>query len=465
MVESRPTEQLAAFVADLTYRSLPRAVVDRARTALLDTLSCGIAGHDSAAARSARSAIRRFTSETGGSVVWATSERMPSPWAAFANAIAARAPKMDDIHLGGKLHPGSFVIPAVLAVAEDLERRGRPVGGERIVEAITAGYEVAVRVSMAAGAAEQRLRGWHPTGTCGPIGAAAAVAKLLGLDAKQTLSAIGLGGDQAAGLSLHHTDGSMVGFFHSAHAAQGGVLGAYLAAEGFRGPGEVLAADDAGLCKALTGQCNAEAITAGLGQRYALMDTGMKPYASCRSTHGAVESAIRLRQEHGFPIESVRQVSVFTNRIAKMQCRHVVLPGNEVPGGSTSMAYSVAAALCDFNVGPKQFLPERMAQPDVQTLAQRVEMIVDEDFDAAYPRRWPCKLEIELENGKTLSRAVDNPPWEPGDPGIRLAGVVERARHLCEEHMAPERLARLADRVENLPDLESVASITTLLAL
>ncbi len=457
---AKPTATLAEFVVNLEYATLPAPVGDRARIALLDTLSCGIAGHQSAAAQSSRKTLRRFGPVQHGSVVWGTSEILPSPWAALANAIAARSPKMDDTHLGGKLHPGSFVIPAILAVAEERERDGRAVSGQLLIEAITAGYEIAVRVSRAAGAAEQRLRGWHPTGTCGPIGAAAAVAKILGLDAKTTLSALGLGGDQAAGLSLHHTDGSMVGFFHSGHAAAGGILGAYLAADGFRGPGEVLASADAGLCRALTGSCDIDQLTSGLGERFSLLETGMKPYASCRSTHGAVESSILLRTQRGFTPESVRRVSVFTNRIANMQCRHVVQPGNKVPGGSTSMAYSVAAAICDLTVGPKQFHPDRMAQADVQQLAQKVGMVVDPDFDAVYPQQWPCKIEIELENGETLSRSVDNPPWEPEDTAVNWHAVQERARHMTEGFMDSYRLTRLISLVEDLPNLKTITPLT-----
>jgi 2-methylcitrate dehydratase PrpD len=456
---ARPTAALADFVAGLRYEALPEAVTQRARVALLDVLSCGIAGYQGPGAQSCRRALRRFGSGSDGSVVWGTTERLHAPWAAMANAIAARTPKMDDTHLGGKIHPGSFVIPAILAVAEDRERDGHRVSGRAVVEAITAGYEIAVRVSVAAGPAEQRLRGWHPTGTCGPVGAAAAASKILGLDAQATLSALGLGGDQAAGLSLHHTDGSMVGFFHSGHAAAGGILGAYLAAEGFRGPVEVLAASDAGLCHALTGQCDVALLTADLGQRFALVETGMKPYASCRSTHGAVDSAIRLRGQHAFSPDSVRRVTVYTNRIAKMQCRHVVQPGNTVPGGSTSMAYSIAAAICDLTVGPKQLVHERMAREDVQRLAQKVEMIVDPEFDAAYPRRWPCRIEIELEDGTTVTRAVDNPPWEPGDESVDWDAVKARAKHITEGYIAPDRLERLISYVEQLEALTTVADL------
>lgn len=461
---TNPSAILAGFVANLKYEDLPAAVANRAKIALLDILSCGIAGHQSPAAQASRKTLRRFGAGPQGCAVWGTADKLSSPWAAMANAIAARSPKMDDTHLGGKLHPGSFVVPAILAVAEQREREGHAVSGHVLIEAITAGYEIAVRTSKAAGAAEQRIRGWHPTGTCGPIGAAAAVARILGLDTRTTLSALGLGGDQAAGLSLHHTDGSMVGFFHSGHAAAGGVLGAYLAADGFRGPGEVLAAADAGLCAALTGNCDVVQLTADLGQRFSLLETGMKPYASCRSTHGAVESSILLRKQRGFSPESVRRISVFTNRIANMQCRHVVQPGNTVPGGSTSMAYSIAAAICDLTVGPKQFAHDRMEQDDVQQLATKVGMIVDPEIDAAYPHRWPCKVEIELENGETLHRSVENPPWEPDDSDVNWQAVGERTKHMTAGFMDAAQIDRLIAQVEDLPNLKSVAPLVQLLS-
>lgn len=453
-----PTAALADFVVNLKCKNLPAAVIDRARVALLDLLSCGLAGAHSAAARSCRSALHRFGGAQHGNVVWGTTEKLSSPWAAMANAIAARVPKMDDIYLGGKLHPGSFVMPALLSAAEDLQREGRTVSGQRAIEAIVAGYEVSARTSQAAGAAEQRLRGWHPTGTCGPIGAAATVSKLLDLDGESTLSALGLGGDQAAGLSLHHSDGSMVGYFHSGHAAMGGLLGAYLAQSGFRGPGEVLAAEDAGLCRALSGQCDVHKLTDQLGERFVLVGTGMKPYASCRSTHGAVHSVIALRREHAFKPDEVRRVVVHTNRIAMMQCRHVVMPPNRVPGGSTSMAYAIAAAICDLDVGPMQLAAERMEQTDVQNLAQHVEMVVDPVFDAAYPQSWPCKVGVELENGRCFERARDNPPWEPEDP-VEWGVLVERFHHMAGDVLPEHKINALISQVADLPNLNSLASI------
>ena len=149
--------------------------------------------------------------------------------AALANGTMVHAFELDDLHKRSIVHPGSVVITPALAVAEYLQG----VSGERFLTAIIAGYEVAARVGMSVGAAHL-VQGWHPTGTHGTLGAAAAASSLLGLTDKQMQHALGIAGSQSAGLMASQF-ASMVKRFHAGRAAQSGVYGAFLARRGFIG--------------------------------------------------------------------------------------------------------------------------------------------------------------------------------------------------------------------------------------
>src|SRR5262249_37717267 len=138
----------------------------------------------------------------GDATVLGTDVRLPAPQAALANGAAAHALEMDDTHRGGSIHLGASVFPAALAAAELVG-----ASGDAVLRAAIAGYEVAARLAMAVRPAAHYRRGFHPTGTCGAFGAAAAAGLVLGLDEAQLAGALGIAGSQAAGSMEFLADG------------------------------------------------------------------------------------------------------------------------------------------------------------------------------------------------------------------------------------------------------------------
>src|SRR5439155_888385 len=170
-------EQLGREVVAIRDGSLPPDVVARALDLLRDHLGVALGG----AGEESSVVLRRGLAALGlrgGATVLGTAERLPAPHAALANGAAAHALEMDDTHQGGSLHLGATVFPAALAAAEL-----GGAGGERVLRAAVAGYEVAARLAMALGPAAHYRRGFHLTATCGAFGAAAAAGVVLGLHA------------------------------------------------------------------------------------------------------------------------------------------------------------------------------------------------------------------------------------------------------------------------------------------
>jgi 2-methylcitrate dehydratase PrpD len=215
--------------------------------------------------------------------IWGRGQRARANDAAFTNGIAAHAFELDDYH-NAKAHPGAVVVPAALAIAERVD-----ASGEDCLLAIVIGYETLIRTAMVLDPIATRKRGWHLTGVAGTLGAAAACASLLRLDAEHTACALGLAGTQSSGLFAFNADGAMSKRFHAGRAAQAGVVAAELAARGFTGPTAFYEADDGGLLRAFSDAPVKERLVTGLGDIYEATQISFKPYSCCGSTHAYID--------------------------------------------------------------------------------------------------------------------------------------------------------------------------------
>lgn len=200
MKPKAPTLELAGWVSQLSYEQLPNQTVDTVRKCLLDAIGCGIYGRDRESSEIISKWVREgscLPSGYRGATGWGDERASFRPHdAALVNGVAVHALELDDFH-NAKLHPGAAIIPAAMAVAEHVG-----ASGKQLLTAIAAGYEVMIRSSKALNPTAARLRGWHLTGVCGPLGAAAASASLIGLDQTRTAWALGLAGTQGSGLLM-----------------------------------------------------------------------------------------------------------------------------------------------------------------------------------------------------------------------------------------------------------------------
>jgi 2-methylcitrate dehydratase PrpD len=248
---------LGEFASNITFEYLPKEVVKRAKACIIDTLGVIIGGIDTEQSRKVVSLVE----EMGGkqeATVFGGKRKAPAINAALANGTTAHALDLDDGHAMAQLHPGSCVIPAALAMSEREDSSGRD-----LITAVIVGYEVMIRIGMAINPGH-RDRGFHSTGTCGVFGAAAACGKILGLDAEEMVSALGLAGTQSSGLLESDHRGTMAKALHAGRAAQNGAYSAMLAKMGFTGPDTILEGRE-GFFRAYGERCRMEEIERGLG--------------------------------------------------------------------------------------------------------------------------------------------------------------------------------------------------------
>lgn len=445
-----PTREVAGWVARLRYGDLPERTKEVARCAILDTAGCGVYGFNTPWANLLLAWARAGGVKADATVWGEARPSLRAADAALVNGTASHAFELDDYH-NAKLHPGAVVVPAAMAMAEKLD-----ANGERLVTAITAGYEVMIRSSLALNPSAARLRGWHLTGVCGPFGAAAACASLLGLDEEQTAWALGLAGTQGAGLWAFNADGTMSKRLHAGKAAHSGVLAAELAALGFTGPTQIYEYDDGGVLKAFSDASDAAPLTRDLGSVYHLDTTAIKPYSCCGSTHSYIDAALELRRRLGAPWDPRRRVKIGLSKVVDVQCGFAYAPSSAL-NAQMSLRYVVAAALADGQVLPPQFTDEKFADPALMALAAGFELVPDPKLDQLYPVHFAGWVAAEAD-GDWVRVDVLDPSGSPAAP-IDARGITEKFRGI-NPHLPVDEIAAVALDIEQ----HSVRDLLTLLA-
>lgn len=431
---------LATRLVALRTAPLSPAVLGRARDLLLDFLGVALGGAPEASSRAVREGLAALGLR-GEAPVLGTADRLPAPQAALANGAAAHALEMDDTHLGGSIHLGASVFPAALAAATLVR-----TDGEQLLRAAVAGYEAAARLAMALGPARHYARGFHPTGTCGAFGAAAAAGLVLGLDAEGVASAFGIAGSQGAGSLEFLADGSWTKRLHPGWAACAGVHAAALARAGFRAPHSILEGRF-GVLQAWSEAPDPAPLLADDGLE--LLRTGIKPHACCRYMQAPIDAVLALRRRHALDPDDIERIEVGLVAAAfPLVCepperkRHPA----SVVDAQFSLPYGVAVALVRGRAGPAEFAPPVLDDPVVRRLLPRVTALRDAALDARYPRAWPAWVRIVRRAQPPVEEHIEHPLGDPEHfpaPAI----LAEKFRLLAARSLPPARVEAILERV------------------
>lgn len=413
------TEQLARWVLGQKRAGIRAATLEQARLYLLDWLGSALAGHGTAVGRRL---LAYAAEQPAGTVPIVGSGLLCSAEvAALVNGGLSHIVEMDDLDRGSVLHPGAVVIPAALAAAAQTDAPGR-----ELLAAIVAGYEVAIRIGEAVG--KKHYFYFHNTSTCGVFGAATAAAWLLGLDQDQLMWALGNAGTQAAGLWQFNADGAMSKHLHAGRAAANGLLAATLATTGFSGARRILEGRR-GFFAAMAPDARPEQVVAGLESRptaFRLEGVSIKPHASCRHTHPAIDAALALRPR--LRDRTVEKVAVETYQAALDLCDNA--QPSTTYAAKFSLHYCIASALCRGHVGLDAFHAGAIHDPAVRALLPRITARTTAAFDARYPAAWPARLVLHLTDGTQLAHTVTHPKGDPENP-LTEAELEEKFRHLA----------------------------------
>jgi len=384
-VNRRPAE----FIVGLRYDDLATSTRVWVRTALMDMLGTCLAGTTTPAAGIARR-FAELTGAAGPAHVLGTETTLAEPAAAFANAVAASALDYDDGHYnGGAGHPGSPIVPAALAVAE---RAG--ASGRQLATAIVAGYEVGVRAGNIL-FPRRPDDVYHMTGTMGTIGAAAAAASVLGLDAERAHNALALAWAHAPMASVPGKVSMIAQFGPMVKESIGwasltGVAAAQLAADGFTAavtPFDLEGADSD--------------FVRSLGSTFVCEESYFKPYAACRYTHAALDAVREIVAREGLTPDGIKRVRVgAVQRAVTLASTHPV----SLEQAQYSFPFTIACLLLEGDAGPAQIAAPRLSDERLLELATRVEVYEHPRAHAEYPAHYSAVGEILTTDGRRFEQ-------------------------------------------------------------
>ncbi len=457
------TDEVVDFITGTQGSDLPDDLIELGKKSILDGLGLALSG---TVAKSGELVATYLSSMalTGLASVLGTRLKVPPRFAAFANGTAIHADDYDDTQLAvGKdrvygllTHPTAPCLPAALAVAE-AER----LSGAELMLAYHVGVEVECKISEAISPRHYQ-HGFHSTATCGPFAAAAAAAKLKGLDAGAIRRALALAGSQSAG--LRENFGSMTKPFHAGRAAESGVVAADFAALGWTTADRILEAPR-GFFQAHGGGFDADAIHGKLGKPWTLLSPGVsiKPHPSGSLTHPGMTEMARLMRAYGITADKVHAIKVGTNHNMPNALIHH-RPTNELQA-KFSMEFCIAILLVEGKAGLAEFTDEVVNRPDVQEMIERIDFGVHPEAEAAGYDKMTTIIDIRLTDGRTVSGRADFGKGSPANP-MSYDEEAEKFRQCAAFAGWPEKKARDAvEMVRHLERLDDVRKLTSLLTL
>ena len=360
------TQSLARFVVEARWDDIPSAVRHQAKRSLMNFFAVALAGCRTGPVEIALRSLAEFSGGRQATIV-GRSERIDALSAAFLNAASANVHDFCDTHVRTVIHPTAPVAPALLALAEL-----RQVSGPDLLLAFVLGNEIQARIGLAISPSHYS-RGWHITSTCGVFGAASGAGKLLGLDDRQMVWALGTAATQAAGLC--ECLGTASKSASVGNAARNGLWSALLAEKGFDGPPEPLAGVQ-GYYNAIAETPDLSLVTDGLGESWEIMATSYKPYPCGFVIHPVLDCVLDWRRDH--PTAEVTRVVVRGNPLLSDRAdRPDVSTGRE---SQVSVQHAVAAALATGRAGLDEFTDICVRDSNVLALRSKVEVTRDPGF-------------------------------------------------------------------------------------
>ena len=443
------TGRLARYMVSARDLPLPAPVVEAAKHRILDTLAAIVSGATLPAGEIA-AAYAKAEGGTPEATVLVSGVRTTRTNAAFANGMSAHADESDDFEPVTKAHPGCAVVPAALAFAEAEDR-----SGAELIAAVTLGYDLSCRLLMALDPDLVRATHRSAEGTGATFGAVGAAASLARFDEAKMRYALSYAAQQTSGLWSWQRDKDHVekAFDFSGMGSRNGAAAASMVQAGFTGVWDVLDGDH-NLIAALSTNPRPEQMVAGLGSRFFITETAIKPFTVGYPIQAPLDALLTLRRQHGLRPDMVRAIVV---RLPPDGAR--IVTDSSMP--DVNVQHLMGVALIDGTVSfEMSHSHERMRDPAVIAVRKKVTVIADPALrDPKAPRSG--LVEVALNDGRTVKHFTRFPPGTKENP-LATAQVNEKARTL----IAPVIGADKADAViAAVGTLETQKSIRPLVAL
>ena len=439
------TRTLAEFAVGHPSRGWSDAVEREAHRTLLNWVGCAIGAARHPTIEAALAAVQEL-SPAAQATILGRAERVDMANAALLNGISSHTFDFDDTHLKTIIHPAGPVASAALALGEHTGASGR-----QLIDALVLGIDVSCRVGNMI-YPDHYDRGWHITSSTGMLGAAAACARLLGLDVSQTTMALGIAASQPIG--VREQFGSMTKPFHPGGAARAGLMSALMARHGYTASARAIEAPR-GLAQTYSAKCDWSEITDALGQRFEISFNSYKPFACGIVIHPSIDGCVQLRNAHALHADDIARIDL------KVHSLVLELTGKKAPRTGLEAKFSVyhacAAGILFGQAAEDEFEDHIVARADVIALRDCIHATVDPAIGEA-----AADVTITCTDGRTLHLLVPHAigsrerPMTDDDLARKFHGLVDPVLDASRAGTLIEQCMRIADA----PDLRALTAAT-----
>ena len=448
------TQQLASYVAQLTYQDIPAPAIDAAKKCILDGAANLICGRYTHTGTKIVEYIKKYPLNGAREQVALLGETPSSlENVLLAHTVMSRCADLDDGSRRAMGHPGCVLVPTALAVGECLH-----CSGSDIIVALVAGYDIYIRVGSIINPSSYRDRGFDATGLCGAVAAAAVAAKLMKLEEKQIQDALGLAALFCGGLIEYQNDGTMGKTLCGAWAAQTGLQAARMAEVGFTGAYAALEGKK-GFAQAFGNVQNYDFVLCDLGKYFCITEVYFKLHACMRGLHSAVDAILSLREEHHLTKETIQEITVWTTPFVQRLSNPAP---HTIVAAQCSLEFCLAAALIHGSLSEEAMLVSCLEDQAVLELCGKIHCRLSEELQeyvGAHPTHWSsvCVEVKKLDN--TVVKTTRHLPM--GEPELPLSWetLVEKLERMTRETPCRNMSAAVAQKISSLENLKDISAL------
>ena len=441
------TEHIATFATSLTYDDLPQRTVAAAKRLLIDTLGCAIGGYHSEPVKISR----RLASHMSGDPparIFVSGQITSLEAATFANTIMVRYLDYNDVYMSLEAAHPSDMIPAILAIAEAYH-----LSGKQFLVATIAAYEVYAALSDSVSLWD---KGWDH-GLFIALGTAAGVGKLLGLTVSQMGEALSLAA--VPNVPLRQTRSGELSMWKGCATAasnRAAIYAVLLAKEGMTGPRSAFEGRH-GIWEQVTGPF----VLGPLGkdnQSFGVERIGIKYFPT--EGHSQLPIWLLLNMRSKVRAQDVQSIHVTTYHFTYSEIGSEPQKWDPTTRETAdhSLPYMMAAALQDGSISVNTFKEDRIRDPALRPLMNRIKIAESEQFTAQYPEKMPCKIEVITNSGEHFVAHGDYPKGHARNP-MSDDEVVKKFMNLCCDSFPAHHCQKVADTVNNLEAIEYVGTL------
>lgn len=438
---------LAEFVTSLDYDEIPPEVVEKAKACIIDTIAAATYGAQLPWSRIIIGYAQR-NSGPGHACILGTDLRVRAPFAALANGALAHAFELDaPVHPSVGVHPGPGCVLPGLAVSQ-----GTAKSGKDFITAFVAGLEAMHRIADTSPQSSEK-KGFHAPGLFGVFGGAMTAGRLMGLDPERMTNALGIAGSLCSGiLEFSKSGGGMVKRLHPGRAAEGGVMAASLAREGFTGPPTVIEGKY-GFLNVFCRDADLSKLTAGLGEVWQTMTVAHKRYAAHGTAHVPMTAALALKAEHRIAAADIASIVVAGNE--KIVSHHDIKEPQDITMAQYSVPFCMAVAFLRDPLDPSVFSEESVNDPAIRALCRNVTLEVLKD--APKEQGKASRVTVKLKNGRELVKEMHSYPGMPEEP--LTTAELRKKFDLLTAALPAERADQIFTQFLALEDVENLRAI------